>query len=252
MSKPIIAVPADTKTFGEVVWHAAQQQYVGAALDVAGVMSFIVPAFETGNDVDDILERVDGVMITGAVSNVAPAHYGKTEEEKDGPFDHGRDANTLPIIRAAVERGVPLICICRGIQELNVALGGTLISEVQDHEGRMDHREPEEGTRDEKFGIRQTVRIVEGGCLARVVGAGEIQVNSLHRQAIGALAPRLTVEAVAPDGTVEAVSVLDSRGFAVGVQWHPEYWARTDTPSRKIFEAFGDAVRAYAATKAKS
>ena len=249
MPKPIVAVPADTKVIGEVTWHAAQQQYVGAALDVADVMSFIIPAFENGNDIDAILDRVDGVLITGAISNVSPDLYGKTPEDKDGPFDPGRDANTLPLIRKAIERGMPLLCICRGIQELNVALGGTLVSEVQEMEGRMDHREPTEGNRDEKFVIRQAVRIEEGSCLAAIIGPGDIQVNSLHRQAIGKAAPSLAVEAVAPDGTVEAVSVIGAKNFAVGVQWHPEYWAKSDTPSRKIFEAFGDAVRTFAQSK---
>ncbi|WP_174801517.1 gamma-glutamyl-gamma-aminobutyrate hydrolase family protein [Martelella limonii] len=249
MSTPIIAVPADTKVFGEITWHSAQQQYVGAAMDVAGVMSLIVPAYQTGADIDAVLDRVEGVMITGAASNVAPQLYGKVAEEKDGPFDPGRDAITLPLIRRAIARGIPLLCICRGIQELNVALGGTLISEVQEQEGRIDHREPENGNRDEKFVIRQPVFIREGTCLADILGAGEVKVNSLHRQAIGEIAPNLQVEAAASDGTVEAVSVIGAKNFAVGVQWHPEYWARTDSPSRKLFEAFGDAVRAFAAAK---
>ncbi|TCT45027.1 gamma-glutamyl-gamma-aminobutyrate hydrolase family protein [Martelella mediterranea] len=247
MSKPIIAVPADTSFFQDAVWHAAQQQYVGAALNVAGAMSFIIPAFEEGNDIDALLDRVDGVLITGARSNVHPSLYGKEATEKDGPFDPGRDANTLPLIRRAIERAMPLLCICRGIQELNVALGGTLVSEVQELEGRIDHRQPAEGNRDDAFVIRQPVTIAEGSCLAGVVDAGEIQVNSLHRQAISDVAPNLSVEATAPDGTVEAVSVIGAKNFAVGVQWHPEYWASTDAPSRKIFEAFGDAVRAYRA-----
>ncbi|WP_176082488.1 gamma-glutamyl-gamma-aminobutyrate hydrolase family protein [Martelella sp. HB161492] len=252
MSRPIIAVPADTCEFQEAIWHAAQQQYVGAALDVAGAMSFIIPAFRNGNDIDAILDRVDGVLITGARSNVHPSLYGREAEEKDGPFDPGRDATTLPLIRRAVERGIPLFCICRGIQELNVALGGTLLSEVQDLEGRMDHRKPETDDRDAAFAIRQTVTIAENSCLAAVLGAGDITVNSLHRQAINALAPSLQVEAVAPDGTVEAVSVIGAKAMAVGVQWHPEYWATTDTPSRKLLEAFGEAIRAYQASAGRA
>lgn len=250
MSTPIIAVPADTKVFGEITWHSAQQQYIGAAMDVAGLMSLILPAYESGADIDAVLDRVEGVMITGSASNVAPALYGKVAQEKDGPFDPGRDAITLPLIRRAIARGVPLLCICRGIQELNVALGGTLISEVQELEGRIDHREPPEGNRDAKFVIRQPVFIREGTCIADILGAGEVQVNSLHRQAIGDIAPNLAVEAVASDGTVEAVSVIGAKNFAIGVQWHPEYWARTDTASRRIFEAFGDAVRAFVQSKA--
>nr|WP_272209937.1 gamma-glutamyl-gamma-aminobutyrate hydrolase family protein [Marinicella sp. W31]MDC2875783.1 gamma-glutamyl-gamma-aminobutyrate hydrolase family protein [Marinicella sp. W31] len=214
---------------------------------MAGAMSFIVPALGDKQDIDAMLDRVDGVMITGSRTNVAPALYGKAEEERDGPFDPGRDATTLPMIRRAIERGMPLLCICRGIQELNVALGGTLVSEVHELEGRHDHRQPQEGDRDALFVIRQPVHVKEGSCLGDILGPGEVQVNSLHRQAIGDVAPALTVEAVAPDGTVEAVSVIDAKNFAVGVQWHPEYWATTDNTSRRLFEAFGDAVRAYAA-----
>ncbi|MET3601195.1 gamma-glutamyl-gamma-aminobutyrate hydrolase family protein [Martelella mangrovi] len=249
MSKPIIAVPADTRFFQNTTWHAAQQQYIGAALDVAGAMSFIIPALGDAQDIDAMLDRVDGVMITGSRSNVSPALYGKTPEERDGPFDPGRDATTLPMIRRAIERGLPLLCICRGIQELNVALGGTLVSEVQELDGRIDHRQPPEGDRDALFVIRQPVHIGEGSCLAGILGAGEVQVNSLHRQAISDVAPGLAVEAIAPDGTVEAVSVIDAKNFAVGVQWHPEYWARTDDTSRKLFEAFGEAVRASQAAR---
>jgi len=142
---------------------------------------------------------------------------------------------------------VPLFAICRGIQELNVALGGTLASEIQDQPGIWDHRKPDVKELDVAYGIRQDVIVKEGSCLAPVLGAGRIRVNSLHRQAIGAAAPRLAVEAVADDGTIEAVSVIGAKAFAVGVQWHPEYWVRTDTPSASLFRAFGDAVRTYAA-----
>lgn len=251
LPKSIIAVPADIRDIEGAIWHAAPNQYVSAALKVADVMSFIVPAFETGNEADAILDRVDGVLISGALSNVHPSLYGRQATEADGPFDPGRDATSLPLIRRAIDRGIPLLAICRGIQELNVALGGTLASEIQDQPGIWDHRSPEVSDRDEKFAIRQPVIVAEGGCIARYLGtAGEVQVNSLHRQAISETAPRLQVEARAEDGTVEAVSVIDAKNFAVGVQWHPEYWAETDAPSRALFEAFGDAVRAYAAFKA--
>lgn len=249
MPKPIIAIPADIRVFDGTTWHAAQNQYVGAALKVADVMSFIIPAFEQGNDPQAILDRVDGLLVSGSATNVHPSLYGAEARESDGPFDPARDATTLPLIRAALERGIPMLAICRGIQELNVALGGTLASEIHEQEGVWDHRKPAHPDRDVMFSIRQGVTVKEGSCIARVVGAGEIMVNSLHRQAISKAAPRLQVEAVAEDGTIEAVSVIDAKGFAVGVQWHPEYWAETDKPSRALFQAFGDAVRDYAATK---
>ena len=171
-------------------------------------------------------------MVTGSKSNVHPSLYGGDASEANGPYDPARDATTLPLIRKAIERGVPLLAICRGIQELNVALGGTLATEIQEREGSLDHRAPASDNQDERFGIRQKVSIKPGSCLAGVFGAGDIMVNSVHRQAVDRLGPRLQVEAVAEDGTVEAVSVRDARAFAVGVQWHPEYWVKSDDNSR--------------------
>jgi putative glutamine amidotransferase len=251
MPKPVVAIPADFRTFDGNVWHATPHQYVRAAVEGSGVMTFLVPALESGNDADEILDRVDGVLVSGSRTNVHPSLYGQEATEADGPFDPGRDATSLPLIRRALERGVPLLAICRGIQELNVALGGTLASEIQDMPGISDHRKPDVPELDIAYGIRQNVIVKEGSCLASVLGAGAVQVNSLHRQAISKAAPRLAVEAVAEDGTIEAVSVIDAKAFAVGVQWHPEYWVGKDAPSSTLFQAFGDAVRAYAAAKVK-
>ena len=170
-------------------------------------------------------------MVTGSKSNVHPSLYGGDASEANGPYDPARDATTLPLIRKAIERGVPLLAICRGIQELNVALGGTLATEIQEREGSLDHRAPVSDNQDERFAIRQNVSIKPGSCLAGVFGPGDIMVNSVHRQAVDRLGPRLQVEAVAEDGTVEAVSVRDARAFAVGVQWHPEYWVKSDDTS---------------------
>jgi putative glutamine amidotransferase len=250
--KPVVAIPADFRTLDGNVWHATPHQYVRAAVEGSGVMTFLVPALESGNDADEILDRVDGVLVSGSRTNVHPSLYGQEATEADGPFDPGRDATSLPLIRRALERGVPLLAICRGIQELNVVLGGTLASEIQDMPGISDHRKPDVPELDIAYGIRQNVIVKEGSCLASVLGAGEIQVNSLHRQAISKAAPRLAVEAVAEDGTIEAVSVIDAKAFAVGVQWHPEYWVGKDGPSSTLFQAFGDAVRAYAAAKVKA
>jgi putative glutamine amidotransferase len=248
MPLPLIAIPADIRHLDRADWHAVQTQYINAALKVSKVMPLLVPALAEGADIDAVLARVDGVLISGSASNVHPSLYGLEATEADGPFDTARDATSLPLIRGALDRGIPLLAICRGIQELNVALGGTLVSEIQDQPGRWDHRKPPVEERDGMYSIRQPVFVREGSCIAQYLGlAGEVQVNSLHRQAIGETASRLQVEATAEDGTIEAVSVIDARGFAVGVQWHPEYWAETDTPSRALFEAFGDAVRAYAA-----
>lgn len=252
MTKPIVAIPADIRSFDGATWHAVQHQYLRAALNAAGVMAFLIPAFEEGYDTDAILDRVDGVLVSGSASNVHPSLYGVEATEADGPFDHARDATSLPLIRRAIDRAIPLLAICRGIQELNVALGGSLASEIQDQPGIWDHRKLPNVDRDSMYAIRQSVHIKEGSCIAGILGPGEVRVNSLHRQAIAKTAPRLQVEATADDGTVEAVSVIDAKAFAVGVQWHPEYWAETDKASNKIFTAFGDAVRDYAAEKLPS
>lgn len=247
MRQPLVAVSTDVKQFDNYTWHATPQQYLEAALTGAGVLPVMVPSFGDRLDIDSLLASVDGVMVTGSRSNVHPSRYGGDASEANGPYDEARDATTLPLIRSAIERGVPLLAICRGIQELNVALGGTLATEIQDLPGIMDHRAPVSDDHDERFAIRQPVHIKEGSCLAGIFGSGEIRVNSVHRQAVGRLGDRLQVEATAEDGTIEAVSVIGARAFAVGVQWHPEYWVRSDDASLRIFRAFGEAVRAHAA-----
>lgn len=249
MFQPLVAVSTDVKHIENYTWHAAPKQYLEAALTAAGVFPVLVPSFGDRLDLDQLLASVDGVMVTGAKSNVHPSLYGGEATEANGPYDPDRDATTLPLIRKAIDQGVPLLAICRGIQELNVALGGTLATEIQERPGSLDHRAPVSDDQDLRFGIRQSVTIKPGSCLAGVFGAGDIQVNSVHRQAVDRLGSRLQVEAVAPDGTVEAVSVRDARAFAVGVQWHPEYWVKTDSNSARIFHAFGDAVRAHALAK---
>lgn len=252
MAQPLVAVSTDVKELENYRWHAVPDQYLEAAVSAAGVLPVLVPSLGECIDFDSLLAAVDGVMLTGAKSNVDPTLYGGTDDEKNGPYDRQRDATTLPLIRRAIERGIPLLAICRGIQELNVALGGTLAAEIQERAGALDHRAPESADQDERFAIRQEVAIKPGGCLAGLFKASEIKVNSVHRQGIDRLAPNLRVEAVAPDGVIEAVSVTNARAFAMGVQWHPEYWAKSDEPSRRIFEAFGEAARAHAAARLKA
>ncbi|WP_425487724.1 gamma-glutamyl-gamma-aminobutyrate hydrolase family protein [Mesorhizobium erdmanii] len=245
--QPLIAVSTDVRQLYNYLWHAAPQQYLEAAVAAAGVFPVLVPSFGDRLDFEQLLDAVDGVMITGSGSNVHPSLYGGDASEANGPYDPARDSTTLPLIRKAIDHAVPLLAICRGIQELNVALGGTLATEIQDRPGSPDHRAPQSDSRDEQFAIRQTVTVKPGSCLAGVIGAGDIKVNSLHRQAVDRLGTGLQVEVVAEDGTVEAVSVRTTGAFAVGVQWHPEYWVKSDEASMRIFRAFGDAVRAHAA-----
>jgi putative glutamine amidotransferase len=246
MNQPLVAVSTDVRQFENYTWHATPRQYIEAAIAGANVFPVLVPSFGDRLDLDSLLASVDGVMVTGSKSNVHPSHYGGEANEANGPYDPDRDATTLPLIRRAIELGVPLLAICRGIQEMNVALGGTLATELQERPGSLDHRAPVSDNQDERFAIRQTVSIKPGSCLAGVFGAGDIKVNSVHRQGVGRLGDNLQVEAVAEDGTLEAVSVKNARAFAVGVQWHPEYWVHTDSASAKVFRAFGDAVRLHA------
>ncbi|BCP55056.1 gamma-glutamyl-gamma-aminobutyrate hydrolase [Kaistia sp. 32K] len=246
---PLVAVTADVRDADGYRWHAASETYVKAVLTGAGGIPVIVPSLGDALDIEALLARVDGVLVTGSRSNVHPALYGAAVDARTEPYDPARDSTTLPLIRAAIRNGVPLLAICRGQQELNVALGGTLASEIQDLPGRDDHRSPASEIQEERFAIRHPVEIVPGGCFARILDRDTIAVNSLHRQAIGQLAEGLDIEAVAADGTIEAVSVRDAPGFAVGVQWHPEYWVTTDAPSARLFRAFGEAMRARAAAQ---
>lgn len=243
MSAPVVLVSCDVKELDGYAWHAAPSTYLEALVQGAGAMPLLLPSLGPAIDLDAVLDRVDGVLLTGSRSNVHPTLYGAEASEKDGPFDNRRDTTTLPLIRRAIARALPVFAICRGLQELNVALGGTLVSEVQEMDGRRDHRAPEADSQDTRFALAHHVEIVSGGKLASVLGDARIDVNSLHRQAIGRLAPGLTVEATADDGTIEAVSIDGAASFALATQWHPEYWVGSDAASSRLFAAFGAALR---------
>lgn len=240
---PLVAIAADVREFDNYHWHASPRPYLEAAARVAGATPLIVPALGDAIDIEAVLDRVDGVLLSGSRTNVHPARYGVEPSSAYEPYDEARDSVAIPLIRSTLARGLPLFAICRGMQELNVALGGSIATEIQTLSGRIDHRAPESSEQDARFAIRQTVDVRPGGRLAAILESETIQVNSLHRQALDRLAEPLEIEAEAEDGTVEAVSVRDASNFALGVQWHPEYWARTDAVSRRLFEAFGAALR---------
>ncbi|WP_421857064.1 gamma-glutamyl-gamma-aminobutyrate hydrolase family protein [Oricola sp.] len=248
--QPIVAIAADIRAFQNYRWHAAPEPYLEAAFGVAGVLPLIVPALGERIDAAALVGRVDGVMLTGSRTNVHPRRYGGEATPAHEPYDEDRDATALALIRATVDAGVPLFAICRGMQELNVAYGGSLATEIQERDGTDDHRAPESDVQDERFRIAHGIDLEPGGRMAEIAGSGRIDVNSLHRQAIDRLADTLVVEARADDGTIEAVSVAGAKGFAVGVQWHPEYWAKSDAPSAALFRAFGQAVREFAQARA--
>lgn len=246
---PLVLVSSDFRAVDGMNWHMTPTTYVEAILYGAGATPVLLPSLGGALDLAGVLDRVDGVLLSGSKSNVHPSLYGEDPTPDHEPYDPARDATTLPLIRLALDKGVPLFAICRGYQELNVALGGTLHTEIQSFEGRMDHRAPEAPTSDQRYAIRHQVHVIRDGCIGRVLDADTIDVNSLHRQGLATLAERLRIEATAPDGTIEAVSVEGAAAFAVGVQWHPEYWVRSDHPSARLFAAFGDAVRARAAAR---
>lgn len=246
ISRPLIAVTSDIREIDGNNWHATPSEYVTALVEAAGVTPVLLPNIHDAIDYDALFGAVHGLLITGSRSNVHPEHYGQEANEQHGPFDPDRDATTLPLIRAALEYGIPVLGICRGLQEMNVALGGTLANDIQDLEGKNDHRAPQSTVRDERYAIRHPLDITENSCLAAIVEGTTIDTNSVHRQAIDRLSEKLEPQAVAQDGTIEAVGVKDAQDFALAVQWHPEYWVRTDAPSAKIFKAFGDAVRKHA------
>ncbi len=238
----IVGIPACTKLIGELVQHATPARYGEALMFTSGAIPVLLPP--VGEAMLDVLDRLDGLLLDGSPSNVEPALYGATHDATPNQHDTARDATTLPLVRAAIARGMPVLAICRGVQELNVAMGGTLHQQVHDEDGRHDHRSGP-GTIDVKFGFKHTIAVT--GQLASIVGAAEITVNSLHEQALDRVADGLAVEGVAEDGTVEAVRVIGATSFAFGVQFHPEWHVRTDAASRAIFTAFGEACAAYAA-----
>jgi putative glutamine amidotransferase len=252
--KPLIGISCCTKQFGVFGMpnHAASDTYIRATDLVVGGVPVLLPANGPMADIETLLDRLDGIILTGSRSNVQPSLYDGPPHAEGTPEDPNRDGITLPLIRAAVTRGVPLLAICRGFQELNVALGGSLHQRLQDVPGRIDHSTPMQPSAKVRQGKAHSVRVTPGGWLHRLAGASEIAVNSLHNQGIERLAPGLVTEGVAPDGTIEAVRVIAgpagiAPGFAVGVQWHPEYDWPEDALSRRIFQQFGDMVRAYAA-----
>ncbi len=226
--------------------HAGGTMNSRAVADVAGCLPLLVPADPRLVSVPELLGACDGFLLTGGRPNVHPEEYGEAETPAHGAFDRCRDAITLPLIRACVERGQPFLGICRGFQEVNVAMGGTLHPEIRDLPGRMNHRMPPDGTIDEKFALRHPVRLTPGGVFARLFGADEVMTNSLHGQGIARPGKRIVIEGHAPDGTPEAIRVEGAAGFTLSVQWHPEWNAGADPVSRPLFEAFGEAARAWA------
>lgn len=242
--RPVIGIPADRRMIGAHPFHVVGEKYIDAIVTAAGALPLLVPAL--GAEVlgiDELLDSVDGLLLTGSPSNVEPRRYEGPPSAPGTLHDPERDATTLPLIPRAIKAGVPLLGICRGFQEMNVAFGGTLAQRLQDLPDRLDHRENAGEPLEVQYGPAHAVSLEPDGFLCALAGSRTVTVNSLHAQGVETLGSGLAVEARAPDGLIEAFRVSDGPGFAVAVQWHPEWQVMGNALSRALFAAFGAASR---------
>ena len=247
MARPIIGIISNHHVINDTYSvQAAGLINISAVADVAEGLPVLVPAEPDMVRISDLLDQCAGFVFTGGRANVHPEEYGEEPTEAHGDFDRNRDRITLPLIRALVERGQPFLGICRGFQEVNVAMGGTLYPEIRELPGRDNHRMPPEGTLEEKFALRHDVTFAEDGVFHQLMGRQSVPTNTLHGQGIKAAGPRIVVDGHAPDGTPEALYIDAAPGFTLSVQWHPEWNAKCDPVSRPLFEAFGAACRDWA------
>ncbi|MEL6645355.1 MAG: gamma-glutamyl-gamma-aminobutyrate hydrolase family protein [Pseudomonadota bacterium] len=247
MSRPVVGIVGNAHLINDqYLIHGGSAMCSQAVSEVAGAVPLIVPTCPDLVDVHDLMAACDGFLLTGGRPNVHPEEYGHAPTEAHGTFDRKRDAVALGLVKACVESGQPILAVCRGFQEMNVAMGGTLHPEIRDLPGRMNHRMPPDGTIEEKFELRHDVHFTPGGVFARLMGAEVVRTNTLHGQGIEEAGERIVIDGRAEDSTPEAIYVDGAPGFMLGVQWHAEYNAAADPVSRRLFEAFGDAVRAWA------
>jgi putative glutamine amidotransferase len=241
MSRPIIVIPGCTKNIDGLVFDAVGRKYSAAVAEVAECQPLLMPLGKSMADIGSVLDVADGILLSGSLSNVEPSHYGDELPLDPSTVDRDRDALTLPLIRTAIDRKIPLFAICRGFQEFNVALGGTLHQAVHTVDGHHDHREPTDDDYEVKFGPKHKVRLE--GELRSWIGKDQLIVNSLHWQGIARLAGPLVAEAFAEDGLVEAVRAPAGNAFSLGVQWHPEWHPQENPASVALFRRFGEAAR---------
>lgn len=241
--KPLIGIPADRKLLGNHYFHCVGEKYLHAVAEGAHAIPVLLPSLGEGLQLDDFVQQLDGVLLTGSPSNVEPHHYGGDPSAPGTLHDPHRDATTLPLIPKIVTAGIPLLAICRGFQEVNVAYGGSLWQKIHEVPGFRDHREDETAHLDVQYGPSHEVDLQPGGILHRLAGADKLLVNSLHWQGVRELGAALDMEARAHDGVIEAFSVRNAPSFAVAVQWHPEWKFMSSPFSRTLFDAFGQAAR---------
>jgi putative glutamine amidotransferase len=242
--KPIVGIPCDLRMIGPHPFHAVGEKYILAVHEGARAISLLIPVLQNPIELDELLATLDGVLLTGSPSNVAPKRYDGPAPREGVLQDERRDDTTLPLIKRAVDRGLPMLALCRGFQELNVAYGGTLHQHVEEVPGRFDHREDKTQPLDIQYAPAHDVHLTPGGRLEAIAGTGTIKVNSLHGQGVDRVGQGLAVEAVAKDGTIEGLRVRDAASFAIGVQWHPEWRFWENDFSKAFFAAFGLALRA--------
>lgn len=249
---PLIGVPADRKQIGPHPFTAVGEKYLRAVIDGAGGLPLVIPAVQpplpeqTG--LRRYLDMVDGLLLTGSHSNLEPHHYGQAPAPGEDLRDPARDHGAMALIPMALSLGMPVLAICRGFQELNVALGGSLHQRLHAVPGLREHREDTQAPLDVQYAPAHPLQLTADGLLAGLAGGTTVEVNSLHGQGIDRLGEGLVVEAAADDGLIEAVRLRGAE-FVLGLQWHPE-WRATDNPfSMAIFGAFGDACRRYRARR---
>jgi putative glutamine amidotransferase len=249
--RPVIGLPADRRMIGHHPFHAVGEKYLRAVVDAADCMPLLIPALRDLVSIDEVLDVVDGLVFTGSPSNVEPVHYSGPASRAGTLHDADRDATTLPLIPVAIERGVPVLGICRGFQEMNVAFGGTLHQNLHEIPGFLDHRDDESQPLDVQYGPAHEVVLEEGGQLRHLAGTDRIRVNSLHHQGVERLSDRLIVEARAPDGVIEAFRVRGAKRFATAVQWHPEWKVMSNDFSKALFAAYGASARELARERSR-
>jgi len=241
-ARPVVGIPASVIVPERLPVHMASAKYVDVVTRAIGAIPFIVPSIGAGYDFDELLSLLDGILLTGGRANIEPHHYEGPDHPPGEIRDPARDATVLPLVRAAIDRGVPVLGVCRGIQEINVALGGTLHYRVHQIDGKKDHRRTPGDPIEKVFAPRHMIDLTPGGLLERRLGTTQVMVNSLHGQGIDQLAPSLTVEATADDGLIEAVRLRVDQTFVLGVQWHAEWNFESDPVSRAVFGSFAEAV----------
>ena len=212
-------------------------------MEICNAISLVVPGVPKNATTEELISICDGFIFTGGRPNVHPKFYGQKATKEHGEFDLGRDQVVIPLIKECERIGKPILGICRGFQEFNVAFGGSLHPEIRDLPGRMNHRMPPDGTLEQKFALRHKVTFLCGSVFEKIFSKKEIDVNSLHGQGIDQPGQRVSIDGFAPDGTPEAISIVGAKGFCLAVQWHPEWQASKDENSVKLFSAFGDALK---------